>query len=51
MKPMPLSQALRIPDSMVEDGELDERIVTLVRNGNVLKDYVEAELCEDQVDI
>ena len=50
-KPMPLSKALRILNSMVEEGELDERVVALVRSGDVLEAYAAANLQEDQVDI
>ena len=50
-KPMALSQAMRILNSMVEEGELDERVVAPVRSGDVLEAYAAANLQEDQVDI
>ena len=50
-KPMSLSQAFRILDFMVKDGDLDQRIVDLVHQREVLLQYASEELNEEQIDV
>ncbi len=50
-KPMSLSQALKILNFMVEDGELDERIVDVLKDGEVVTKYAAEALRPDQIDI
>ncbi len=50
-KPIPLSQALRIMGFMVKDGELDPKIVDLVKEGGLLMAYAQEELVADQIDV
>lgn len=48
-RPMPLSQAMKIMGFMVNDGELDNKIVKLMEEIGVLKKYAEEELTEEQL--
>lgn len=49
--PMPVSQALQIIGYMIKDKELDSRIVELLVDSGVAREYVKRELREDQVDV
>lgn len=50
-KPIPLSQALRIIGFMVKDGELDMKIVDLLKESGLIKTYAQEELVADQIDV
>ena len=50
-EPMPLSQALKIIDFMVKDGELDGKIVDLLINSGLVFRYADKELHRDQNDV
>jgi HD-GYP domain-containing protein (c-di-GMP phosphodiesterase class II) len=49
-EPMPLSQALKIMDSMKKDSNLDPDILELFVNRKIYVDYVKRELNPDQID-
>ncbi len=49
--PMSLSQALKIIGFMVQDGELDSRIVDLFLQSGLVTRYAEKELDPKQVDV
>ena len=50
-EPMPRSQALKIIDFMVKDGELDGKIVDLLINSGLVFRYADKELHKDQNDV
>jgi HD-GYP domain-containing protein (c-di-GMP phosphodiesterase class II) len=50
-KPMPLSQAMKIMGFMVKDGELDVKIIDLVKQNGILQKYAAEELRTEQLDV